>query len=317
MNSKKTKKAKNIRNAAIIAVVGNAILAVLKIIVGLLSQSGALLADGIDSSSDVLIGVMTLVVVKIIYKPADSKHPWGHGRAETVATITLSFLIFFMGGQLVISAVTKLVIGKAQIIPTALAYGITIISITGKLLLAWSQYYLGKRAESNMIIANAKNMASDVLISVGVFVGLSITALTGLTFIDATIELCIGAWVVKTAIEIFLEANLELMDGSNDAEPYQAILDAVKNIEGAVNPHRARMRRIAGFWDIDLDIEVEPHLTVREAHTIASRIEKQIKKRLDNVYDIMIHIEPHGDKGVETYGLSAKEMSLLTTKVDG
>ena len=297
-----------IRAAAIITTAGNTVLAALKIIAGVISGSGALIGDGIDSSTDVLIGVVTLIVVKIISKPADAGHPWGHGRAETVATALLSFIIFFAGAQLIFNSIIDLASGGRVIESSALAVIVTVVSIVGKILLALVQYTLGKRADSAMIKANAKNMAGDVLISSGVLVGLVVSIFTGSAYADTIIALLIGAWIIKTAVGIFLEANLELMDGSSDTKPYRVIAEAVDKVKGAANPHRARMRRIAGFWDIDLDIEVDPKSTVKEAHGVALRVEREIKKRLDNVFDIMIHIEPRGDDGEESYGLTEEEM---------
>ena len=304
-NSDKTK---YIRNAALIAIVGNAILAVLKITAGIFSKSGALVGDGIDSSTDVLISIITLFVVKIISKPADKNHPWGHGRAETVTTVLLAFIIFFAGAQLIFSSVSSLISGGQQIASSAAAIIAALISITGKVLLAWCQHILGKRADSAMIKANAQNMASDVLISSGVLAGLIISALTGSAYADTIIAILIGAWIIKTAIGIFLESNLELMDGNNDKKPYLIIIEAVNAVEGASNPHKARMRRIAGFWDIDLDIDVDPQISVIEAHEIAIKVEQEIKLRLENVFDVMIHIEPCGDDTDEAYGLSEEEM---------
>jgi len=301
-------KTKYIRVAAITAIAGNAALAILKIAAGTASGSAALIGDGIDSSADVLVGIITLVIVNIISKPADKEHPWGHGRAETVSTMLLSFIIFFAGAQLIVSSMSNLISGEQQFTPSAMAIIITSISIAGKILLAWSQYRLGKRANSAIIKANAKNMASDVLISLGVLAGLVISALTGSAYADTIISVLIGAWIIKTAIGIFLEANLELMDGSHDMEPYRVIVRAVNSVEGASNPHRARMRRIAGLWDIDFDIDVDPNCTVMEAHSIASQVENEIKRNLENVYDIMIHIEPCGDNAVEVFGLSESEM---------
>ena len=306
-----SEKAKQIRNAALIALSGNAALSIIKIIAGFLSGSGALVADGVDSMSDTLIAVITLVIVKIITKPADMEHPWGHGRAETVATVALSFIIFFMGGQLVISGSMRFFSGESGTVPSTLALIVTVLSIAGKSLLAWSQYTLGKRADSAMIMANGKNMASDVWISAGVLAGFILTAVTGSMYADIVVEILIGMWVVKTAVSIFMEANQELMDGSTDMEVYKVVLDAVERVEGAYNPHRARMRRIAGFWDIDLDIEVDSHLTVHTTHHIASQVEAQIRTSLETVFDIMVHVEPRGDDGRETYGLSEQDMSLL------
>ena len=302
-------KTKYIRIAAIIALAGNAVLAILKITAGVLSNSGALIGDGIDSSTDVLISIITLVVIRIISKPADVEHPWGHGRAETISTVLLSFAIFFAGTQLVISSVSNLINGTHSFIPSVSAIIVTLISIFGKILLSWSQYIVGKRTGSAMIKANAKNMASDVLISVGVLVGLVISNRSGSKYADTIIAILIGTWIIKTAADIFLEANRELMDGNKDMEPYRVIARAVNSVEGATNPHHARIRRIAGFWDIDFDIDVDPQCTVLEAHGIASKIENDIKQNLENVYDIMIHIEPSGDNALEAFGLSEIEMN--------
>ena len=309
-----TDKHKYIRIAAITAITGNAFLAALKIIIGIFSDSTALIGDGIDSLTDVIISILALVIVKIISKPADKEHPWGHGRAETISTVFLSFVIFFAGAQLIISSISNLVSGNQHFVPSMMAVIATLISIVGKVLLAWSQHILGARANSIIIKANAKNMASDVLISFGVLAGLVISSFTGSAYADTVIALFIGVWIIKTAIEIFLEANLELMDGNNDMAPYRVIASAVNSVEGANNPHRARIRRIAGLWDIDFDIDVDPKCTVLEAHGIASQVEKEIKQNLENVYDIMIHIEPRGYDAAEVFGLSEREM--LEEKAD-
>ena len=301
-------KAQYIRKAALIALTGNAILAILKITVGIIAKSSALVGDGIDSSTDALISIMALLVAKVISKPADREHPWGHGRAETIATVTLSFIIFFAGAQLIINSASRLISGEQQIVPSAIAIVVTLISIIGKALLAWHQHVSGKRANSAMTRANAKNMASDVFISLAVLIGLIVSALTDTAYADTIIAILVGAWIIKTAIGIFLESNLELMDGNNDIEPYRIIVEAVNAVGGASNPHRARMRRVAGLWDIDLDIDVNPTTSVLEAHRIATRVEKEIKQRLENVFDIVIHIEPRGDKTAEAYGLSEDEM---------
>jgi len=309
MSAKNVNKTKYIRTAAIIALGGNIGLALLQIIFGLISNSNALVGNGIDSSADVLISIVTLFIVKVISKPADAKHPWGHGRAETVATAFLSFIIFFAGAQLIISSITSLISGDQTTTPSSLALVISIISIIGKLLLAWSQHTLGKRADSAMIKANAKNMASDVMVSVGVLIGLVISIVIDSAHADTIIALLIGAWIIKTAIGIFLEVNVELMDGNSNMAKYQVIVDSVNATNGAFNPHRARMRSIAGFWDINFDIDVDPNCTVKQAHKIMMQVEREIRKRLENVYDIVIHVEPKGDDEKEVFGLSEDEMS--------
>jgi cation diffusion facilitator family transporter len=224
-----------------------------------------------------------------------------------MAVAVLSFVLFFAGAQLIFHSMANIFSGVPREIPTSSALIATLISITGKILLAYSQYILGRRSDSAIIRANAKNMACDIVISFGVLVGLVLSTVTGFGLADTIVAALIGAWVIKTAIGIFLEANLELMDGNVDMEQYRIVFDAVQSIEGAGHPHRARMRSIGGFWDIDIDVEVNPKLTVLEAHRIASQIENEIKRRLENVFDIVIHIEPQGDHSVEKFGLSPDE----------
>jgi cation diffusion facilitator family transporter len=308
---KSRNKAGIIRTASITALLGNSVLAAVKIWAGFAAGSRAVVGDGIDSSVDVLIAVMSLVVARVISRPADQEHPWGHGRAETVATVLLACVLFFAGAQLILDSGRELLRGIRRDVPEAPAFFAALLSIAGKFLLALSQYFFGKKANSAMLKANAKNMAADVVISAGVLLGLGLSLLTGIGAVDSITAILVGLWVIKSAIGIFIEVNMELMDGSSGAEFYRAVFDAVHSVAGAGNPHRTRMRRIAGLWDIDLDIEVDPRLTVWDAHIIANRVERAIKDRVEGVYDIMVHVEPLGDSRREKnegYGLNEERL---------
>ncbi len=124
-------KGRLIRIASITALIGNALLAGMKIAAGYLSGSLAVIGDGIDSSVDVMIAMMTLLVGRIIIRPADATHPWGHGRAETVATAILSFLLFFAGGQLILNALSAIINGESREVPSAIALVVTGIILLG------------------------------------------------------------------------------------------------------------------------------------------------------------------------------------------
>jgi cation diffusion facilitator family transporter len=302
-----TRKAQLIRAASLIALIGNIILAAIKIGTGIYAGSLAVLGDGVDSSVDVLIAVMSLIVARIISRPADQDHPWGHGRAETVATALLASALFFAGAQLILNSGRDILLGAGRSAPSAPALIGTLVSIGGKALLAWTQYLFGKKAESAMLRASAKNMAGDMILSAGVLAGLGLSMVLKAGAIDSAAAILVGLWVIRSAIGIFMEANTELMDGGSNREFYRAVFDAARSVEGAGNPHRVRMRRIAGLWDIDIDIEVELNLTVSEAHRIATRVERAIKERVESVYDIMVHIEPAGySHRREGYGLNEK-----------
>jgi cation diffusion facilitator family transporter len=292
-----------LKKASIIALVGNAILALAKLGIGFVSGSLAVVGDGIDSSTDVVIAIVALFTARIVDKPGDREHPYGHSRAETVATTILAFIVFFAGSQLLVRTAGSLISGEAAQLPSTMAIGVTIVSIVGKLLLSWSQFHYGKVAGSSMLIANGKNMRSDVVISVSVLVGLGFTFALHLPLLDRVTALLVSFWIIKVAAGIFREANLELMDGTQGAGPYGEIFTAVSSVPGAGNPHRTRVRRLGSLLIVDLDIEVEPELSVAAAHDIALKVEQAIKRSLPEVYDVIIHIEPRGNAEDERYGL--------------
>jgi cation diffusion facilitator family transporter len=303
-------RARTIQRVAWIAIGGNILLAALKIVAGLVGRSLAVLGDGIDSTTDIVASAITLLAARIISKPPDREHPYGHFRAETIAAKTLSFVVFFAGAQLALSTVRQLLTGGGQQVPEPLALYAAAVSIVAKLGLALLLIRSGRRLQSNMLAANGRNMQSDVLVSAGVLVGVAFTRLLRLPLLDAITALAISGWIMRTAFQIFMESNVELMDGLQDQSVYPAVFAAVNEVEAALNPHRTRVRRLSNMYIIDLDIEVEGSRTVAEAHEIAAEVERKIKARLDNVYDIMVHVEPLGNvEESERYGLAGKDVS--------
>lgn len=300
-----------IRLAGIIALVGNALLAVTKLVLGYYSKSLAVTGDGIDSSTDVLIAFVTLIISGIIARPGDKEHPWGHGRAETTATMALAYVIFFAGGELVISSIKQLISGCITESTSSVAIIAALVSITGKSLLAFVESRLGKKADSEMVKANAQNMTNDIILSVGVLAGLTSAHFFKCPVLDPIIAIIVGLWVVKNAVQLFAQMNTELMDGNTDNTLYKKLFTAAASVKGVSNPHRARIRKIASRWDIDLDIEVDAKMTVHEAHEISEQVEKAVRKAIPDVYDIMVHIEPAGHAShhpLEQYGLSPKSL---------
>ncbi len=293
-----------IRKAGWIALFGNATLAIAKIITGTVSNSLSVISDGIDSSTDVLIAAMTLVAASISAKPGDREHPYGHGRIETVASAVISFIVFFAGGQVFLTAVKDLISGTPGSMPSVLAIVITSLSVVGKLGLAWSQFHYGKISGSAMLVANGKNMRGDVVTSLAVLTGLGLAHLTGFTAFDKIFAILVSLWILKNAVGIFLEANLELMDGMNDHGRYSDVFHAVSHIQLAANPHRVRIRHLGSTLVVDLDIEVAPETSVLAAHRVAVQVENSIKEHIPEVYDVIVHIEPKGNVEPERFGLA-------------
>jgi cation diffusion facilitator family transporter len=300
---------KAIKIASWIAIGGNAFLALLKIFTGIFADSLSVIADGIDSGGDVLISSITLYIANLISLPPSLKFPYGYAKAETNATSALSFIIFFAGAQLAITSIKRLISGEIHEMPGKIAILILCISILGKFLLAWQQYSAGKKINSNMLIANSKNMQGDVLISSSVLVGLILTHIFKLPILDPIAALLVSIWVIWVAIRIFLETNVDLMDGNVGRDVYEQVFHITESVKGVINPHRMRIRKIGPQKMINIDIEVDGKIPLIEAHRIAHEVETRIKTNIDNVFDVAIHMEPYGEHIEEKeVGISKKEL---------
>lgn len=281
-------------------------MAILKLSIGLIYSSFSVLADGIDSASDIIVSIITLVTAKIVAKPPNPSYPYGFRRADAVAAKALSFVIFFAGAQLAISSFTRLSGESLESLPDKFTFGVTFFSIIGKLLLATYLLKLGKTYSSSMLKANGLNMRSDVMVSVFVLLGLLLGTFFNSSLPDAITAFLVSLWIMRTAFSIFMETNRELMDGVMDVGVYEIVFQAVSQVGRAHNPHRLRVRRIGDMRIIAIDIEVDPSKTVLEAHEIATEVESTIKSILPDVYDVLVHIEPLGNQQPdETFGVSS------------
>jgi cation diffusion facilitator family transporter len=291
------------------AITGNAILALLKLIIGFISGSYAVIADGIDSVTDIGSSLVVLLAARIISRPPNIRFPYGYRKADTIATKVLSFMIFFAGAQLAYSTLKILATHSQVAIPSRLSIWVTLISIAGKAILAMILFTTGMKVESSMLIANGRNMRNDILISLSVLISLLFSIWQQEPLADRIIALAISVFIMVEAVRIFMKSNIDLMDGIDDTELYCQLFDAVKSVEGAHHPHRVRARKIGNYYMVNLDIEVDPDLTVKEAHEIAKRVEKSLKSSLKNIYDIMVHVEPLGNHELdEKYGITEPEI---------
>ncbi len=300
---------KIIRIASIISVAGNAVLAASKILIGFIAGSLSVLGDGLDSLTDVFISLIALAISIIIAHPPDKEHPYGHFRSETIATAVLAFIIFFMGGQLSLSTVEKLIYHDYNQVPGILSVYVTVFSIVGKLILSWSQYKLGKKSESAMIIANSKNMLNDIITSAGVLIGLAFVYFFNMPIIDRILAIIIGIWIMFTAVRIFKGTVTEIMEGETDMDLYNKVFAEVKKVDSLFNPHRVRIRKLGVYYLIEMDVEVEGNSSIHDAHDKVQMLENNIRASIPYIYDIVIHIEPLGNiEHQESWGLKEKDL---------
>jgi cation diffusion facilitator family transporter len=307
-----TDRQKTLILASWISIFGNAFLAVMKISLGIVSGSLAVVADGIDSSSDIATSAITLFTARLLSKPPNIRYPYGYEKADTLATKALSFVIFFAGAQLAISTLGKFFNPQVVETPDMLAIYVTLVSIAGKTGLSLYLHRTGKSVSSSMLLANARNMQNDILISITVLVGLVFTFILKMPILDSVTALFVSFWIMKVGLQIFFQSNTELMDGMKDPVLYCELFQAVRQVDGAKNPHRVRVRKIGNLNMISMDVEVDPDITVTEAHDIARKVENIIKESLPNVYDIVVHIEPFGNEEEnEKFGLREGDVEDL------
>ena len=307
-NTTSAERADRVKRASYVAIAGNSVLAVLKIAVGLFSGSRAVVGDGIDTTTDIIASAIILFAALLMSKPPDKEHPYGHSRIEVLATKLVSFVIFFVGAQLALSTIRSLISSSLYDVPHPAAIVVTILSIAGKAFLARFLWRFGQAHESPMVLANARNMLSDISISALVLVGLVLSRVFERSIIDAILAVGVSIWVMKTAVTIFMDSSIEVMESVRDHSVYDRIFEAVEAVDGASNPHRTRIRQISNLHVVDLDIEVDPRTTVEDGHEIAMRVERAIKDRVRSIYDIMVHVEPKGNaEAGEKYGRSESE----------
>ena len=294
---------RQVLRASFASIAGNAVLSVAKLVVGFISGSFAVVSDGIDSAADVAISIVIALTAKIICRSPNTKYAYGYAKAESIATKILSMLIFFAGAQMMLSAIELLFSDEPRPMPGIIAIYVTVASIVCKLLLSFYQTSVGRKTGSSMLIANGINMRNDVIISLSVLVGLFFSFVLHLPILDCVTALLVSCYIIRSSFKIFMESNIELMDGVKDTSVYQKIFDAIDGVDGISNPHRVRSRSIGGKYMITLDVEADGNMTLSQAHTLANEIEQNIRQRIPEVYDIVVHIEPFGTHPENVFGV--------------
>ena len=302
---------RQVLRALYVSIVGNGVLAVAKLLVGFLGGSFAVVSDGIDSASDVAISIVMIVTARIMERKPNKKYVYGYAKAESIATKILSLVIFFAGAEMFISALGHLFSDEPSVMPDTIAIYVTLFSIVCKLLLSVYQTTVGKRAGSSMLVANGINMRNDMIISSSVLVGLFFSFVLNVPVLDSVTALLVSCFIVRSAIKIFMDSNVELMDGVKDVSIYQKIFDALHKVEGIGNPHRVRSRSIGGKYMITLDVEADGDMTLSQAHSLANQVEQSIRESIPEVYDIVVHIEPFGTHPEEVFGVKGQREAAL------
>ncbi len=298
-------RARYLRQTAAVAIVCNVLLGASKTGFGFLGNSLAVVADGLDSLSDIVTFTITWGAAVLLMRPPSARFPYGHRRAETVATRILSFLMVFVGAQLLVATVQRLFSSAQPPVPETYTVTVSAVSMAVKLGLALFVAERGRRIDSDLLRAGARNMRADFLVSAAVLFGLLISRFRGLGILDTATAAAVSLWIIRSGFQVFRETNAEIMDAFHDRATYYQLFEAIEGIPGVHNPHRARIRKLANLLMIDVDIEVAGERTVDQAHDLAVACESAIRQRIPRVYDIMVHVEPLGnDEQDERFGVN-------------
>jgi cation diffusion facilitator family transporter len=277
-----------------VSVVVNTGLSVLQIVVGLLSKSQGLVADGIHSLSDLIADFLVLFVSHHSKRDADEKHPYGHHRFENAASLALGVLLAVVGAGMLWSAIGKIehpeTIAKVEI--TALYVAAS--ALVAKELLFRYMLAAAKRVKSSMLVANAWHARSDAASSLVVGFGIA-GNLLGYPFLDPIAALIVGIMILKMGWQFGWEALHDLMDQSGDAEEVAAIEQTIRSHAGVLGVHRLRTRKLGDMLTVDVHVDLPAELTVKESHAIMVDVEAQVMAR-HRVLGMMTHVDPAGIK---------------------
>lgn len=271
----------------------NVILAILKIGIGIISSSTAMIADGVHTVSDVGSSLGIIVGFIISKKPEDSKHQYGHEKAESIAGFVLSLMLIAVGVKIGYSSVEIIISGSTKV-PGILALWAALTSIVVKEFQYRITMREGKRINSSALMADAWHHRSDALSSIGTLVGIA-GARLGYRILDPLAGLIVSVIVVKVGIELFLKGYNELMDSSIEEDELIEISDLIMKKTRIESINDLKARKHGSKIYVDVEVCVDSNISVQEGHDIAEDVENVIYDKLDNVKKVLVHVNPYED----------------------
>jgi cation diffusion facilitator family transporter len=272
----------------------NAVLMVMKLSAGHWGQSDAVFADGIESACDFIAIFATMIALKLGRQPFDANHPYGHGRAESLAALLISLVIAVTGGWIMFQAVITIFAGDFKS-PGWIAVAAAAVTIATKEWLYQFSTRTGKKLESPALLAIAKDHRKDAITSVATLVGV-IGAFFGLGIMDPLAAGLTALFILHVGYQTFREASHDLMDGTAPADFIDALQILAESVDQVEHVHELRARRSGQYMIVDLKLEMDPNMTVKQSHDVATRVKKLIFDRYPGVGDVMIHINPHDEE---------------------
>jgi cation diffusion facilitator family transporter len=276
--------------AARLSVFSNTFLVLLKLVVGVVTGSVSVLSEAVHSAVDLLAAGIAFFSVRASDIPADDHHPYGHGKIENVSGVAEGLLIFGAAGLILYQAVQKFREPEA-IEYHSLAIAIMAISVFVNWSVSRFLMRVARETESIALEADAHHLGVDVLTSLGVALGLVVTALTGWTILDPLIAVGVALFIMRIAWNLASEAGAPLLDHRLPQEEIQRIRDILDGDARVLGYHKVRARRSGAHRHVDLHLQLDPALNLLDAHRVAEEVEDQIRDAFPAVH-VITHVEP-------------------------
>lgn len=277
---------------AIISIIAYIGLTAIKMMIGYMSNSEALKADGLNNATDIIASIAVLIGLRLAQRPADQDHTYGHWKAETVASLVASFIMMVVGLQVLYGAITSVFEGKSES-PDIIAAWTGILCAAVMYLVYRYNKRLALKIKSQAVMAAAKDNISDAWVSIGTVIGI-IGSQFGLPWLDPVTAVAVGFLICKTAWDIFREATHHLTDGF-DEELIKDYRNTIANVDGVEAVKDLRARNYGNNAVVDVVILVRSDLDLQKAHDISTNVEDELLKEHE-VYTVHVHVEPDSDE---------------------
>jgi len=267
----------------------NILLLVIKLVVGFSARSQAMIADGFNSAGDVFASLMTYLGNRISSRPVDNEHPYGHGKAEYIFSMIISFSLVIIAYTVFRSALSAVMNAERVSFSWWLVL-VALATIILKLSLFIYTRKVGRRLDSLLIIANSEDHRNDVFVASGTLIGV-FAGVYGVLWIDAVVGMMISIWIAITGFKIFGSAYSVLMDTNIDRKVKEDIWKIVEKVEGVDHVDSMIAKPTGVGFIMIVKVSVDKEMTVEAGHGVAARIKEKLKNE-KNISDVVVHINP-------------------------
>ena len=280
------------RRVALAGIVASALLAMLNIVVGILTNSTSVVATGVEFAGDVLASTVVLVGMSIAVMPADENHPYGHGRVETLAAFLVGVIL--VAGGIGICWNSLQAVGETHAPPSRAAIAVLVVAIVLRGVMSVIKFRVGRRIQSSSLVADAWNDTVDILAATAALTAVALAMYDSARFLAADHYggFAVGIIVILTGVRVLRDASLELMDTMPSSEMIADVRVAAVKVDGVLGVDKIYARKTGFRYHVDLHIEVDPGLTVAASHVIGGRVRAGVREQLEWVADVLVHVEP-------------------------